>query len=149
MARRLGGAERVHLNHMALGDQVGSALLHRTTHRESSSLLPLNPESAVRVETVDHYCAERQIEAIDFLKLEVQGFEPECVRGGCQMLEASRIGVIQAELVYHRIYERAARFSDLEGSLNPRGYRLYTILDVSVGDTNGELLALDAVFVRA
>jgi FkbM family methyltransferase len=163
LSRRLGGVERVHLNRLALGDRIGEAPLHVTTHAESASLLPLNDESwwaqaldirasgteTVAVDTIDHYCAERAIATIDFLKLDVQGFEPECLRGAARMLAERRIGVIQAEIVYHRIYQRATRFLDIEGLLAPHGYRLYTIFNVSVGDRNGELLFLDAVFTRA
>jgi len=159
----LGGLDRVVLNHAALGDRVGSALLHQTSHAESASLLALNPESwwgqaldirpqgttEVALDTIDHYCAERAITTIDFLKLDVQGFEPECLRGAHRMLSERRIGVIQAELTYHRLYERATRFSDVEGLLEPYGYRLFTIFDVSVGDETGELLSLDVVLVPA
>jgi FkbM family methyltransferase len=163
MRRNLGTPERVILNQSALGEQVGTAVLHRTTHQESSSLLPLNPDSwwaqaldiqpqgteTVTVDTVDHYCAERQIDAIDFLKLDVQGFEPECLRGANRMLTERRIGVIQAELTYHQLYERATRFSDVEALLDPFGYRLFTIHSVRIGDKNGELLTLDTVFTRS
>ncbi|MBI3517054.1 MAG: FkbM family methyltransferase [Proteobacteria bacterium] len=162
MKRRIGGLERVYLNQIALGEQVGSAQLHVTTHAESSSLLPLNADSwwaqaldirqsgteTVAVDTIDRYCAERAIAAIDFLKLDVQGFEPECLRGAARMLAERRIGVIQAEIVYHRIYQRATRFTDIETLLDPYGYRLYTLFNVHVGDGNGELLYLDAVLTR-
>jgi FkbM family methyltransferase len=162
MRRRLAGAERVHLNHAALGDRVGSATLHLTTHIESASLLPLNDRSwwvqaldirpdgteTVAIDTVDHYCAERDIAAIDFLKLDVQGFEPECLRGATRMLGERRIGVIQAEIVYHPMYQRATRFIDIEGLLDPFGYRLFTLLNASKGNRNGELLFCDAVFTR-
>jgi FkbM family methyltransferase len=161
MERRLGGQDRVVLNNMALGAEAGTAMFHQTTHPESSSLLPLNPESwwgkaldirpkgteQVAVGTIDQYCSAHDVTAIDFLKLDVQGFEPECLRGAHRMLTERRIGVIQAELTYHRLYERATRFSDVEGLLNPLGYRLYTIYNVSIGDKNGELLSLDTVFV--
>ncbi len=162
MNSRFGGLDRVVLNHAAVGETVGTAVLHRTTHVESNSLLALNPDSwwaravgvhpngseVVAVETIDHYCANRNIAAIDFLKLDVQGFEPECLRGAATMLGEGRIRVIQAELIYHPLYERTTRFSDLERLLDPYGYRLFTIYDVRIGDDTGELLNLDAVFVR-
>jgi len=162
MLSRVGALDGVFVNQMALGDQVGTAALYRTSHSEASSLLPLNPDSwwgkdlkmeprgteAVVVDTIDHYCIDRDIATIDFLKLDVQGFEPECLRGAARMLSERRVGVIQAELTYHRIYERATRFADIEGLLNPFGYRLYTMYNISVGDKNGELLSLDSVFVR-
>jgi FkbM family methyltransferase len=158
---RLGGAERVVLNHAALGETVGTATLHRTTHSESGSLLPLQPDSwwaqaldirpsgteTVAVDTIDHYCAEHGIGQIDLLKLDVQGFEPECLRGARTMLAKRAIRVIQAELIYHGLYQRTTRFIDLESLLDPYGYRLYTIYDIRIGDKNGEILSLDAVFV--
>src|SRR5271154_2589481 len=124
LRQRLGDTDRVFLNHAALGETVGTATLHQTTHSESGSLLALKPDSwwaqaldirpsgteTVAVDTIDHYCAERQIAAIDLLKLDVQGFEPECLRGAARMLAERRIGVIQAELTYHPIYQRATRF---------------------------------------
>jgi FkbM family methyltransferase len=162
MAQRLAGLDRVVLNQAALGETVGTATFHRTSHQESSSLLPLNPDSwwaqaldirpsgteTVTVDTVDHYCASRNIAAIDFLKLDVQGYEPECLRGAARMLAERRIGVVQAEIVYHPIYQRAVRFSDIEALLEPHGYRLFTVYNVSVGDRTGELLFLDALFTR-
>jgi FkbM family methyltransferase len=163
MQRRLGGAERVVLNRAALGATVGSATLHRTSHAESASLLPLNPgswfaeamgirsagEESVPVETIDHYCAAHAIDEIDLLKLDVQGFEPECLRGAQAMLARGRIRVIQAELLCHAMYERSNSFSDFDALLNPHGYRLYTIFNIHCGDDTGELLYLDTVYMRA
>jgi FkbM family methyltransferase len=163
LQQRLGGLDRVTVNHAALGQTVGTAVLHRATDTGSASLLSLNEKSwwgqalqlqlsgteAVTVDTIDHYCAERNIAEIDFLKLDVQGFEPECLRGAYAMLTERRIGVIQAEIIYHGLYERTTRFSDLERLLDPPGYRLFTIFDIKVGDETGELLYLDAVFNRA
>lgn len=162
MQQRLGGAAHVTLNHVALGEAVGSAALHLTTHAESASLLALNTESwfvqemgiqptgteTVAVDTIDHYCAAHGIAEIDFLKLDVQGFEPECLRGARTMLAEHRIRVIQAELTCHGQYERRVGFVDLDGILAPHGYRLFTIFNIHIGDTNGELLYLDTVYVR-
>jgi FkbM family methyltransferase len=162
LSRRLGGVERVHLNRLALGERAGEAPLYLTTHAESSSLLPFNDATwwaqavdirssgveTVAVDTIDHYCAERGIAAIDFLKLDVQGFEPECLRGAGRMLSERRIDVVQAEILYYEMYARTVRFADIEGLLEPHGYRLFTIYNVSVGDRSGELLYLDAVFTR-
>ncbi|HUA54631.1 MAG TPA: FkbM family methyltransferase [Candidatus Sulfotelmatobacter sp.] len=159
---RLGGLDRVILNRAAVGETAGTAVLHRTTHAESGSLLALNSDSwwgkaldirpagteTVPVETIDRYCAAQGVAEIDFLKLDVQGFEPECLRGAGAMLGAGRIRVIQAELVYHGLYERTTRFIDLESLLDPFGYRLFTIHDIRIGDDTGELLSLDTVFTR-
>jgi hypothetical protein len=48
--------------------------------------------------SIDHFCAERAIEQIDLLKLDIQGNEPEALAGAAQMLSLGRIGTIFVEL---------------------------------------------------
>lgn len=58
-----------------------------------------------RVSTItgDHYCTSKGIEAIDFLKIDVEGFEPQVLRGFKGMLSRARIDVIQFEYGYVNI----------------------------------------------
>jgi FkbM family methyltransferase len=160
MQRRLGGLERIVLNRVALADRIGTATLHKTNKAETSSLLPLNADSAwaraldmhaqgheeVATETLDHYCAAHGVDAIDLLKLDVQGYEPECLRGAAGLLAARRIRVLQVELTYHEIYARASSFSDVETMLTPHGYRLFSLQNILVEPRTGELLSLDAIY---
>jgi FkbM family methyltransferase len=162
LQQRFGGLESVVLNCLALGDSTGTATLRRSNFHESSSLLALDAGSSwaqsldlreadsalVRIDTIDHYCAERAIATIDLLKVDVQGFEPECLRGAAAMLADKRIRAIQLEIILHPLYVRPMRFTDVETVLSPHGYRLFTIFDLAVAST-GELLQLDGLFVPA
>jgi FkbM family methyltransferase len=161
LERRFGGVEGVALNRMALGGRAGTATMYQNSDPATSSLLPLHPGSSwaeelkltqratidVPLDTVDHYCAEHGIGTIDLMKIDIQGFEPDCLRGAIGMLERHAIRVIQAEIVTHRTYQRRGTFLDLETILVPRGYRLYSVIDV-IGNQRGELLSLDALYVR-
>jgi FkbM family methyltransferase len=163
LTSRLGAAERVVLNNVAIGAAVGTAVFHRASHPECGSLLPLNPaswfadaldirpagEETVTVDTIDRYCEAHGIGEIDLLKLDVQGFEPECLRGAQAMLAQGRIRVIQSEVTCHAMYARAINVSDLESLLLPHGYRLFTLFDAHFSDATGELLYMDTVYVRA
>jgi FkbM family methyltransferase len=51
----------------------------------------------VPVGTVDDYCAERGIERINLLKIDVEGFELKVLLGASRMLSEKRIDVIQFE----------------------------------------------------
>jgi FkbM family methyltransferase len=160
LERRFKAVEGVTLNRTALGDRRGTATMYQNSDPATSSLLPLHPRSSwadelkltqrgtidVPLDTVDHYCAERGIGAIDLMKIDIQGFEPDCLRGAVGMLERHAIRVIQAEVVTHRKYQRRTTFLDLETILVPRGYRLYSVIDV-IGNQQGELLVLDALYV--
>jgi FkbM family methyltransferase len=160
LQRRFGGTAGVILNRLALADRIGTATLHQNTDSGTSSLLPLHADSSwarqlnlatraaieVPLETIDHYCATRGIAAIDLLKIDVQGFEPDCLRGAAGMLGRHAIRVIQVEIITHRIYQRRTSFLDIEKILLPFGYRLFSVIDV-IGNERGELLNLDALYV--
>lgn len=162
LSRRFGGLDSVILNDLALGDRTGMATLHESNLQAASSLLPLDPSSPwgqalqlraaatrpVRIDTIDRYCGERSVASIDFLKLDVQGFEPECLSGAAAMLAARRIGMIQLEIILHPVYARPTGFADIERLLAPHGYRLLTIFDLGIS-AGGELLQLDGLYVPA
>jgi FkbM family methyltransferase len=160
LERRFGQTAGVTLNRVALGAHSGTARLYQNSDRATSSLLPLYPESSwarqlgltpqgeleVPLDTVDDYCAARGIDAIDLMKLDIQGFEPDCLKGATRMLGRRAIRVVQVEIITHRKYQRRTTFLDIESILAPCGYRLFSVLDV-IGNERGELLVLDALYV--
>jgi FkbM family methyltransferase len=159
---RFGRRDAIHLNNVALADRIGVATLHRGSYHETASLLEHAPDSwwaksmdisadgtvTVALDTIDHYCAERGIGAIDLLKLDVQGAEPECLRGARTLLEAGAVRVVQVEIITHGMYARRGSFAAIERLLAPHGFRLFTVFDVMMA-AHGELLQLDAVYIRS
>lgn len=67
-------------------------------YRPTSSMLP--------VMTGDKYCAENNIQHIDFLKIDVEGHEPQVLEGFIGMLEKGAIDIIQFEYGYINIDTR-------------------------------------------
>ena len=51
----------------------------------------------VKLDTLENYCTERQIEKIDFLKVDVEGHELEVFKGGRSLFEENRVRMIQFE----------------------------------------------------
>ena len=100
----------------------------------------------VPVTTLDRYCAGNGIETVDFAKIDVQGFEQECLAGAAEMLGRHRIRMLQIELLLSDMYSRTLSFYDIEKFLIPRGYRLYAIDDV-YPRLGAELFQLDAFYV--
>ena len=160
--RRYGRRDGIHLNNVALADRVGVATLHRGSYHETASLLDFAPDSwwmrsleisagdtvTAALDTLDHYCAERAIAEIDLLKLDVQGAEPECLRGAQALLGAGAVRIVQVEIIAHGMYERPGAFGTIEALLAPYGFRLFTLFDMMMAP-HGELLQLDAVYVRS
>jgi FkbM family methyltransferase len=51
----------------------------------------------IHLDTIDNYCAKNGIEIIDFMKVDVEGFEIEVFKGAAGMLKEGRIHRIQFE----------------------------------------------------
>lgn len=80
----------------------------------------------VSIKTLDDFCAENQISHIDFLKIDVEGFEMEVLKGASKMIEANKIQYIQFEFGGTHIDPRNF-IRDFWILLHPK-YRIYRIL---------------------
>jgi FkbM family methyltransferase len=100
---------KVVVNHMALGDAPGALeLADYEGHAGSqhASLLRgvidglhhgVARYTRVPVGTLDSYCDERDIDHIDLLKIDVEGFEIKVLQGARRMISERRLGTIQFE----------------------------------------------------
>jgi len=128
----------IHMNAMGLGHEAGTLELFDYADRPGSqhaSLIPgvindVHGSSArsqkVPIGTIDRYCDERQIEHIDFLKIDVEGFELNVLRGARHMLNRGRIDVIQFEFNEMNLVGRTF-MRDFFAELSP-AYALYRLL---------------------
>lgn len=79
----------------------------------------------VDVQTGDEYCKENGIAYIDVLKIDVEGFELDVLKGFSRMLQSRSIGAIQFEFNITSLQE-GVRVEDFQELL--RGYVLYRLL---------------------
>ncbi len=110
------------------------------------------PVETVRLDDV------REIDDVDFLKIDIQGAELMALRHGARQL--ARCGVVQAEVEFLPMYEGQPLFSELELHLRGLGFAFHkfsstaspAIKPLSVGNSPAgglsQMLFADAVFVR-
>ena len=60
----------------------------------------------VKLKTIDQYCKEQNIEQIDFLKIDTEGFELEALNGASDLLAKGKIKCIQFEFNEVNIVKR-------------------------------------------
>jgi FkbM family methyltransferase len=143
---------------LALGDQPHQSKLIKTHFSMSNSLLPaaaaLNSaahkkigEVLINVTTLDHFCQENNIETIDLLKTDCQGFDLRVLKGAARLLSERRVQVIQCESVFISEYEGQGWFYEILQFLTEMGYA-----PVSFGDptrnAQHEIMWSDVVFKR-
>ncbi len=161
-----GGHGNISLLPVFIGDG-GSSEFHVNQPDSTSSLLPFNQEvisdfvhlsnlytantEEIKTRTLDEALSGE--ETVDFLKLDIQGFELKALQSSPQVLK--RTGVVHCEVSFMEIYKGQALFSELELFMRQSGF---TFVDFSHlcryayhGDHTGNLDRLgwgDAVFMR-
>jgi FkbM family methyltransferase len=146
----------------ALGSEDGTAKINVAGNpgAASSSLLPMKdrhlasaPESryvgteAVTVSRLDSIWDELAgPRDIVFLKLDVQGFEMEVLRGAEEAISA--LAGIQAELNLAELYEGAPDYLELIEYFGSKGLRLAGLEAGHDDLRTGEMLQADGIFIR-
>jgi len=100
-----------------------------------------------KVSTLDIYCKKNNINEIDLIKIDTQGFEPDVLDGSFEMLSNQKVKILEIELILGFAYEKKISFFDLENKLQPYGYRLISI------SNSGNVIAysnfqVDLLYVR-
>jgi FkbM family methyltransferase len=104
---RLTKSPNVFLNQFALGekrgqqvlfaDSPGSGLSSLYKRRLNHAGIVMAHEDAVHIETLDHYCSERNVPRIDLLKIDVEGHELRVLEGSQSLFERGAIQHVMFE----------------------------------------------------
>lgn len=150
------GEARVRLVEAALGAAPGVVPFHRNPYSLASSALPVldgsGPTAAhaetieVPLTTLDLALEGDLVPASTLVKLDLQGFELEALRGATDLL--GRASHVLLEVGLRPSYEGEPTFEALLDFLRPFGFRFLRPIDV-LTDRSGEIVQMDALFGRA
>ncbi|RUS65192.1 FkbM family methyltransferase [Pseudorhodobacter sp. E13] len=119
------------LNQMALS--IRPSLGYISKDNSPHNTLSLNPNEAksvqVEISTGDLYCSRNNIDIIDFLKIDTEGFDLDVLAGFSDLLSRRAISVIQLETTTNldnRFHVHLERFIHW---LHPFGYRLHSLFE--------------------
>lgn len=116
---------------LGLSDQIGTATLYDRDNSGGSSHASLSKtifsdvhhviteSTQINLTTVDDFCKVNQIDCIDLLKIDVEGFEINVLRGANEMLKNGSVRLIQFE------------FTQLNSSLGVFFKDFYELLDIN------------------
>ena len=126
--------ESVHLWNHALGSSPGPMKFLENSSSVMSSFLPISKdgwgqikkETLVQVKTIDQFCQEENIQQIDLLKSDTQGFDLEVFKGAENTIQANKIGLIYFEIIFSDMYKNLPSFSEIYDFLIERDFLLVT-----------------------
>jgi FkbM family methyltransferase len=140
LKQNLSANPRVRLHPLAASNRTGSAVIRTFANSEKNTLvaelkdsLCVDPTGEEKIKTVrlDEFLAETKLERIDFLKIDVEGFEMKVLEGCGRYLDPSTIPYIFFE--FHRIGAPRSHVSghtqlcEVNSFLDSQGYRFVTI----------------------
>ena len=132
----LSNACKVHIYNLALGDKLGSAVL-----RQNDTMSQIVPSSNVRNDEINQHLAHISMTTLDqlakcfgrrqisILKVDVEGFEFDVLKGAQGLLESKNIDCLYIEAGMNADSERFCHYRELEDYLSNFGYKVFKIFE--------------------
>lgn len=150
---------RVTLHQVAIGPEAGEASINVSAADDSSSLLPISGlqerlfpgtgemrTETIKVRRLADFVSPEEVVPPALLKLDVQGFELEALRG-CEDLLA-RFAVVYVECSFVELYSGQALAHDVIEWLARHGFILTGLYNIFY-DKNGKAIQGDFLFVHS
>jgi len=152
----------VHVFQVGVGEKPGMLTFHVNEKKQASSFLTsnevgqsnapfLNETDAISVEVIcldDWYQQLATPPAqIDLLKLDVQGYEPNVLRGATEVLKRTRAIVVEAALM--PMYEGQLPYEQLIPVIQQHGFSITAAGAGYHNKTNGHLIEVDVLLTRS
>lgn len=141
----------VELEPVLLGSTVNSEVTFYQAETGSSVLRdPGNSathSTAMQMTTLDAVTIGTGFERPDFLKLDVQGYELEVLKGAERLLESVEAVMMEVNLI--AVYEGAPLVHEVVSYMAARGFRVYDVCTFFRRPYDNALWQMDMIFVRS
>jgi len=150
---------RVKVFNIALGAQEGSFEFHRSSWAPASSFREMSdlhkenyPHTAgsetvkVDVKTLDEVFENIDLKKNIFIKMDVQGFEDEVIKGGLEAIRKAKVLVIECSL--QSTYEGEPMFDGIYDLVRSIGFDYRGSIKQSIRKDDQSFLQADCVFMK-
>ncbi len=133
--RNTGNLKKIRIFETCLGSKPGKALIQITNFSDAASLLTpsrkgikewslrVEKQKKVNLTTLDILLRSRQIPIPDLIKMDVQGYEMEVLKGSTGLL-AKKTPLLLLEVSFEKIYSNQPLFSDVVQYLSKKGFQI-------------------------
>lgn len=143
---RRNGCSNVTCLGLGVGAKTGTLRFTDSTDAATNRMDPA-ADLAVPVTSVDEFCAEKDIDRIDFLKIDVEGAELQVLEGSRQHFEAGLIAAGMIEVCPGNLARFGITMVDLHRALTGWGYYLHWFDAPEIELTEDTLTQLSKTFL--
>jgi FkbM family methyltransferase len=108
----------------ALSDALGSASMSNRKGNTGAAYVSQSGDTKIELITLDSFCAEYQPSRLDFVKIDVEGFEARVLRGGEHSLRTFH-PMLLIELMPEQLERAGSTAAEVASLLRDYGYELY------------------------
>jgi len=144
---------------IALGSKEGIVRFYRSEFAESSSLLPMTNvhlsefpwteftnEIMVKMTTLDNLLSELDLQPGVLMKIDVQGYELEVLKGAVRTLQ--RVDICIIECSFEPLYENSPLWNDVYSFLYSHGFEYRGAWDQLRASSDNRILQQDSIFIK-
>lgn len=105
---------KVFLNNTAIGKDIGKRNFNSLANSQLSSFYQVHSSTSasynlkekleVNVTSIDEYCESKNINKINFLKIDTEGAESECLVGAQNLIKQNKVDCVFTELAIGKVY---------------------------------------------
>ena len=130
LRRAHGDRRNVHLHQMALGARTEQRSLQVREDSELNTLVATgaaadaSESETIELSTVDELVAQHDITHLDLLKMDVQGWEIEVMKGAANLIANQNLMFVFAETTFSAHEKEMQQFGELHACLEQNGFTL-------------------------
>lgn len=138
---------------LALGAQVGKGTMFLTGQETTNSLIRPPADvcgiEEVDIDTLDNFLSQRQLESVDVLKVDVEGYDLEVLAGGAESLSTGIVKSVLVEVGFQPGDDRHPPINTVAHVMDEYGFSLLGIYE-QTPEWTGEprIRFANALFVR-
>lgn len=156
---RSSGNSRIKSYNIGVGDKKCTMDINQSSWHPASSFRKMGdlhkgnyPHSAgskavsVRVDTLDSIFTDIELEDNIFIKMDVQGFEDEVIKGGADIFKRAKVVVVECS--FKELYEDEPKFHGIYSLLYNLGFEYQGSLKQSIKSDDDSYLQGDCIFKK-